>query len=179
MPSLTQHSKLLSLVLRHQPEAIGITLDENGWANVDELLAKTKERGLTLELLQRVVAENDKKRFSFSDDGTRIRANQGHSLEVDLQLEPMTPPEVLYHGTATRFLDSIFAQGLIPGNRQHVHLSDNIATARQVGIRHGKPAILKVDASAMMKRGHKFFRSANGVWLTAAVPVEFLTKIEE
>ncbi|MFO0812777.1 MAG: RNA 2'-phosphotransferase [Gemmatales bacterium] len=172
--AMKHHSKFLSLVLRHHPEVIGLQLDEQGWASVAELLSKTEDRGLTQELLQRVVAENDKKRFSFSADGLRIRANQGHSLEVDLQLEPVIPPEVLFHGTATRFLESIFAQGLLPGSRQHVHLSADEATAMKVGSRHGKPVVLRVNAMAMSTAGYQFYRSANGVWLVHIVPVVFL-----
>lgn len=169
-------SKFLSLLLRHKPEKIGLTLDENGWADVEELIAKANAQGkrLTRELLDRVVAENDKKRFAFSEDGKRIRASQGHSVEVDLALSPQVPPETLFHGTATRFLDSIKQQGLIPGNRQHVHLSLLQETAVSVGKRHGKVVVLVVQAGAMQRAGHKFFVSENGVWLTERVPVEFL-----
>ena len=173
---LVRISKFLSLVLRHQPEAMGLELDEQGWADVDELvrLANNHRRPLTRELLERVVNENDKKRFVFSDDGRQIRASQGHSIEVDLDLPPLAPPELLYHGTASRFLDSIRATGLNSASRQHVHLSSDLATATKVGQRHGKPVVLNVRAGRMFAAGHQFFRSANGVWLTEHVPVEFL-----
>jgi putative RNA 2'-phosphotransferase len=173
---LVSVSKFLSLVLRHQPETIGLTLDDNGWADVDELirLANARGRRLTRQLIDRVVAENDKKRFAFSDDGARIRASQGHSVEVELDLPPAEPPVVLYHGTATRFLDSIRAIGLRPGTRQHVHLSRDEATAVNVGQRHGRPVVLTVRAGDMHAAGYKFFVSANGVWLTDRVPVEFV-----
>jgi putative RNA 2'-phosphotransferase len=181
MADLVRTSKFLSLVLRHQPEAIGLTLDDNGWADVDELIRLANESGhvLTRTLLERVVAENDKKRFAFSDDGRRIRASQGHSVAVDLALPPVEPPEVLYHGTATRFLDSIRAGGLHAGSRRHVHLSPDAATATKVGQRHGKPVVLVVRARAMAAAGHQFFLSANGVWLTERVPAEFLVFPQE
>jgi len=177
-PHLKRISKLLSLVLRHQPEAIGITLDENGWVTVDELLAKLAAKGhrVDRETLEEVVTTNDKQRFSFSEDGLRIRANQGHSVSVDLELEALTPPDLLYHGTATRNLEAILDQGLQPQARQHVHLSPDEETATKVGMRHGKPVVLHVDAKAMAEAGHAFYRSANGVWLTAAVPPEFLSR---
>ena len=176
MAYLVATSKFLSLVLRHKPETVGLVLDANGWADVDELLSLANKAGrpLTRELLERVVAENDKQRFAFSDDGRRIRANQGHSVEIDLALEPAEPPEVLYHGTATRFLESIRATGLHAGNRQYVHLSPDEATAIKVGERHGKPVVLVVQSRAMSSLGHSFYFSANGVWLTERVPVEFI-----
>ena len=177
MSDIVKVSKFLSLVLRHKPEEIGLVLDENGWAEVAELirLANTRGHRLTRPLLERVVADNDKKRFAFSEDGVRIRANQGHSVEVDLALPPSEPPELLYHGTASRFVDSIRAEGLHSGNRQHVHLSLDVTTATKVGQRHGKPVILVVRAREMSTAGHTFFLSANGVWLTERVPVEFIT----
>jgi len=172
---LTRTSKFLSLVLRHKPEEIGIALDANGWTDVDELLHKWKGKpALTRELLDRVVAENSKKRFALSEDGTRIRANQGHSVDVDLALQPVEPPEVLYHGTATRFLESIRAGGLHCAGRTHVHLSADRETAVKVGSRHGKPVVLTVAARRMHAAGHAFFLSENGVWLTERVPAEFL-----
>jgi putative RNA 2'-phosphotransferase len=176
MADLVRVSKFLSLVLRHEPEEIGLTLDARGWADVDELirLANAAGRRLDRPLLERVVAENDKKRFAFSDDGRRIRASQGHSVVVDLDLPPTSPPEFLYHGTATRFLDSIRATGLRPGSRQHVHLSADEAAATTVGRRHGVPVVLVVRAGEMAAAGHPFYRSANGVWLTERVPPEFL-----
>jgi len=173
---LVKTSKFLSLVLRHKPEEIGLTLDENGWADVDELLRLVSAGGrqLTRELLERVVAENDKKRFAFSDDGTCIRASQGHSIEIDLALTPSEPPELLYHGTASRFVDSIRETGLHSGDRQHVHLSLDAATATKVGQRHGKPVVLTIRARAMAAAGYQFFFSANGVWLTDRIPPEFI-----
>lgn len=175
-PDLVQLSKFLSLVLRHKPQEIGLELDPNGWAGVDELirLANARGRTLTRPLLEQIVAGNDKQRFAFSPDGLRIRASQGHSLEIDLALSPAAPPEFLYHGTATRFLASIRTQGLLPGSRQHVHLSPDGATARQVGERHGRPAILTIAAQSMSTAGHPFYLSANHVWLTPHVPVEFI-----
>jgi putative RNA 2'-phosphotransferase len=169
-------SRFLSRVLRHKPEDIGLSLDENGWADVEELirLANIAGRRLTRPLLDQVAAENDKKRFAFSEDGLRIRANQGHSLEVDLALPPSEPPEILYHGTASRFIESIRIEGLHSKNRQHVHLSPDIITATKVGGRHGRPVTLVVRAKEMSAAGYKFFLSANGVWLTERVPIEFI-----
>lgn len=173
---LVKVSKFLSLILRHQPEAIGLTLDENGWTGIDDLirLADLKGDRLTRPLLERLVVENDKKRFAISEDGRRIRASQGHSVAVDLGLPESEPPEVLYHGTASRFLPSIRAEGLHTGSRRHVHLSVDVPTATTVGRRHGKPAVLLIRARAMDEAGHKFFLSANGVWLTERVPVDFI-----
>jgi putative RNA 2'-phosphotransferase len=169
-------SKFLSYVLRHRPDAIGLTLDESGWTSVDALLSKAAAAGTPISRaeLAEIVATNEKKRFSLSDDGSRIRAAQGHSVEVALGIEPVTPPDTLYHGTATRFLDSIRAQGLIPGSRQQVHLSGDEATAVAVGQRHGKPVVLRVAAGTMHAEGYAFYRADNGVWLTDRVPPEFL-----
>lgn len=169
-------SKLLSYVLRHRPDSIGLALDAHGWAAVDDLLALLAAAGhrVDLTLLERVVADNDKRRFAFSDDGTRIRASQGHSVKVDLALAEAEPPPVLYHGTASRFLKSILAQGLRPAGRHHVHLSVDVATARRVGARHGFPAILRVDTRRMRADGIKFYVSDNGVWLTEAVLPRYL-----
>lgn len=174
--SLVHVSKFLSLVLRHQPEKIGITLDDAGWVGVDELLDAALRSGVKIDrpLLERVVAENDKKRFALSPDGERIRASQGHSVDVDLGLRPVEPPEELFHGTASRFVDSIRGEGLRTGSRTHVHLSADEATARKVGERHGSPVILRVAAGRMHREGHQFFVSENGVWLTASVPAEFI-----
>lgn len=172
--SLVRLSKFLSLILRHNPGKIGLTLDPNGWADVDELLLKAKMDRPTLE---RVVAENDKKRFAFSADGKKIRASQGHSISVDLQLEPVSPPEVLYHGTAERFRQSILENGLLHGRRQHVHLSKDVATALIVGRRHGKPVVFQIKAREMEKDGYLFFLSANGVWLTEHVPAKYLVVV--
>jgi putative RNA 2'-phosphotransferase len=173
---LISHSKFLSLVLRHRPETIGLTLDANGWANVDELLRRAAAHGRRLDraTLDRIVRENDKQRFAFSDDGLRIRASQGHSIHVDLDLQPIQPPTVLYHGTAHRFMDAIRVQGLISMQRRHVHLTADVKVAEEVGKRHGKPAILVVHAEAMFADGCQFYLSENGVWLTASVPPEYL-----
>jgi putative RNA 2'-phosphotransferase len=169
-------SKFLSLVLRHKPEKIGLRLSESGWASVEELIEASRRRGIefTLEELQNVVASNDKKRFSLSEDGLSIRANQGHSIEVELGYAPTAPPDVLYHGTAERFLTSIKKQGLIKGKRHHVHLSADVDTAANVGRRHGKPLVLKVEAGKMHKDGFVFYLSANKVWLTEEVPIQYL-----
>jgi putative RNA 2'-phosphotransferase len=171
-------SKLLSLVLRHQPETIGIQLDHAGWVAVDELLRQLDAHGkaATRELLERTVHNNDKQRFAFNDDKTRIRASQGHSVDVDLALAAVAPPDILFHGTASRFLASIEREGLKPGDRHHVHLSASVDVAISVGKRHGQPVVLIVDAAAMHAAGHDFFQSANGVWLTAAVPTQYLRK---
>lgn len=177
--SLVRHSKFLSLVLRHKPETIGLTLDENGWATIADLTAGAAAYGrhLSAEQIREIVATNDKQRFALSEDGRRIRANQGHSIDVDVGLRESEPPAVLFHGTATRFLDSIWARGLLPGSRQHVHLSSEEATAFKVGVRHGRPVVLRVDASAARRGGQKFFLSKNGVWLTSSVAPTFLAKI--
>ncbi len=169
-------SKFLSLVLRHEPQRAGLVLDEVGWVAVDELLAGCARAGVpvTREQLTDMVAESDKQRFAFSPDGGRIRANQGHSVEVKLDYAPQTPPELLFHGTATRFLDSIRDRGLVRGDRHHVHLSADLETARKVGQRHGQPIVLTVRAREMYRAGHVFLRSANGVWLAEAVPVDWL-----
>jgi putative RNA 2'-phosphotransferase len=173
---LVKVSKFLSLVLRHKPETIGLVLDENGWAKIEDLIRLANQQGtrLSRSLLEQVVVQNDKQRFAFSEDGQRIRANQGHSVSVDLALPPSEPPELLYHGTASRFIDSIRAEGLQAGSRQHVHLSRDVATATNVGSRHGKPVVLVICALEMRAAGHKFYLSANGVWLTERVPVEFI-----
>lgn len=169
-------SKFLSLVLRHEPGEIGIALDEQGWARVDELLEAMNAHGhaLDFETLEQVVETNDKKRFAFSDDGEQIRASQGHSVEVELGYEPVEPPRTLYHGTVARFLDDIRRDGLRKGKRHHVHLSTSEQTASQVGKRRGAPVLLKVRARDMHASGHRFHVSANGVWLTDAVPTEFI-----
>lgn len=171
-----KRSKFLSYVLRHHPEAIGLELDANGWASVDELLAawRRHKHPISLEELEEVVATSDKKRFSLSPDRRRIRANQGHSVSVDLGLEPLEPPELLYHGTVHGVLDSIHRNGLVRGRRHHVHLSGNPETARRVGRRRGKPVVLVVEAGRMRADGSTFYRSENRVWLTESVPPEYL-----
>jgi len=170
-------SKFLSLVLRHQPEVIGMELDDEGWLAIDDLIVNANQRGhaLTLELLHEVVANNDKQRFALSDDRLRIRASQGHSVTgVDLKLEKQTPPDTLYHGTVVAFIESIRAHGLQKRSRNHVHLSADEATASKVGSRRGKPIILPVNAAAMHQDGHQFYLSANVVWLVDSVPVSYL-----
>ena len=172
-------SKYLAKHLRHQPDALGLTLGPGGWVNVDDLLAASAAAGFAISYddLIECVETNDKKRFSFDETGDLIRANQGHSVEVDLQLEEREPPEILFHGTVERFLAPIMAEGLKKGKRHHVHLSKDMDTARKVGARRGKPVILQVDGARMQSQGYKFFVSANGVWLTDAVPAEFLTRL--
>ncbi|HEU0175425.1 MAG TPA: RNA 2'-phosphotransferase [Blastocatellia bacterium] len=169
-------SKFLSLVLRHQPEKIGLRLSESGWASVEQLIETSRSFGVefTLEELHNVVANNDKKRFSLSEDGLWIRANQGHSVKVELGYSPTAPPEILYHGTAERFLTSIEQQGLIKGKRHHVHLSADADVAAKVGRRHGRPVVLRIEAGRMRQDGFVFYLSTNGVWLTEHVPVQYL-----
>jgi len=169
-------SKFLSFVLRHQPDAIGLVLDSEGWADIDALIAAAGNDGKRIDraLIDEVVATNDKKRFALSEDGVRIRAVQGHSsTQVDIQYTEKVPPAFLYHGTASRFLVSIGEQGLIAGARHHVHLSQDEATAVQVGARHGMPVVLKVQAARMHAQGFKFYQAENGVWLTEHVPVSY------
>ena len=175
-PELKRISKFLSLVLRHRPETVGLELSPDGWVDVDELLSACRANGRSISraVLNEVVATNDKRRFSFSDDGQQIRANQGHSVDVDLGLEPVEPPERLYHGTVARFLEAIRREGLVRGNRQHVHLSADRQTADNVGQRRGRPVILVVESGRMHADGHKFYLSDNGVWLADAVPPEYL-----
>lgn len=169
-------SKFLSFVLRHEPQSIGLTLDEAGWATVDHLLDRAQAAGqpVSRALLQRVVDTSDEKRFRFSEDGQRIRANQGHSVTVELGLAPLMPPTVLYHGTASRFLDDILRAGLEKRDRHHVHLTEDPSVTRSVGIRHGRVVLLQVDASRMARDGRLFYRSDNGVWLTDTVPASYL-----
>jgi putative RNA 2'-phosphotransferase len=175
-----QLSKFFSLVLRHKPDAIGLALDTQGWASIDELIERGNAAGTHFDRddLWQVVETSDKKRFTISADGQRIRAAQGHSVTVELGLSPQEPPAVLYHGTATRFVDSILSEGLKPQDRLHVHLSIDEATAQRVGQRHGKPVIFKIEALRMHAKGFKFFLADNGVWLTAQVPPEFLSSAE-
>jgi putative RNA 2'-phosphotransferase len=176
---LVKISKYLSKHLRHQPDRIGIKLAPGGWVCVDELLAACAKNQFPIsqEELNQVVANNDKKRFSFDATGTLIRANQGHSVEVDLQLEPVAPPNVLYHGTGHTAVESILQTGLCKMSRHHVHLSKDIATAKAVGIRHGKPVVFEVDAAAMHQAGYAFYCSENGVWLVDCVPPEYLHRL--
>jgi len=169
-------SKFLSYVLRHHPELINLNLDENGWANVDELITKSKNdsQGFTFEELDEIVETNDKKRFIFNEDKTRIRANQGHSVDINLALIPQQPPEFLYHGTAQRNIESILEKGIEKRNRQHVHLSQDIETATKVGMRHGKPIILTINTEKMFDDGIEFYLSENNVWLTDFVDATYI-----
>jgi putative RNA 2'-phosphotransferase len=178
--SIDEISKYLSYILRHEPHTIGLELDSEGWANIDSLIACARKHGRIIDetLIQIVVATNNKKRFSISDDQQRIRAVQGHSTStVRVTYSEAVPPEVLYHGTATRFLASIREQGLKAGSRHHVHLSTDIPTAISVGKRHGKPIALEIQALRMHKQGIQFFLAENKVWLTDIVPAEFINKI--
>ena len=174
---LRETSKYMSLILRHKPETIGITLDEHGWANVNELIegiSRTHE--MNMDILEEIVSTDEKQRYSFNDDKTKIRANQGHSIQVDVELEEKEPPMILWHGTGEKFVASIDEQGLIPKSRLYVHLSKDEETAVKVGTRHGKPVLYIVKAADMFKDGYKFYLSKNGVWLTKEVPVRYLEK---
>ncbi len=169
--------KYISLILRHKPETIEISLDEHGWANVQELIdGVSKTHPLTMELLEEIVATDDKQRFSFNEDKSLIRANQGHSIPVDVELERVVPPEYLYHGTGEKYVDSIDETGLISKSRLYVHLSADQDTAAKVGKRHGKAVIYKVLAGRMSEDGYEFYKSVNNVWLTKEVPVKYLVK---
>ena len=176
----TRVSKFLSRHLRHDPAGIGLTLEAGGWVPVDALLDGCRRAGhpLSRDELAEVVAGSDKQRFAFDETRTRIRANQGHSVEVDLQLDPVEPPAVLFHGTGDGTVRAILRDGLRKMRRHHVHLSPDVETATRVGARHGRPVILSVDAAAMARAGHVFYMSANGVWLTDEVPPEFLQLAE-
>ncbi|MDP6467409.1 MAG: RNA 2'-phosphotransferase [Pirellulaceae bacterium] len=169
-------SKFLSLVLRHQPETIGIELNEAGWVDVNDLISALARHGrrMSRETLEEVVRTNDKQRFSFNEDGSRIRANQGHSVDIELGYRPATPPEILYHGTPQRFVEAISRDGLKKMNRHHVHLHVDVATSTAVGRRRGKPVLLKVKALEMHHAGYEFFVTPNDVWLTDNVPMEFI-----
>lgn len=170
-------SKYISLILRHKPEEIGISLDEHGWANVQELIKGISIKyNFDMKTLEEIVAEDEKQRYSFNEDKTLIRANQGHSVPVDVELKETIPPDFLYHGTGIKYVSSIDKEGLIPKSRLYVHLSDNLDTAENVGKRHGKPVIYTVKSGEMYKLGYKFYISVNGVWLTKKVPSEFLSR---
>ncbi len=173
---LTKASKFMSLVLRHKPETIGLMLDANGWADIDALIEKAGAHGvaLTRDLVAEVVATSDKQRFAIDGSGQRIRANQGHSIDIELGLEPRVPPDTLFHGTGAKSVAAIRAEGLKAGQRRHVHLSPEEETATKVGARHGKPVVLRVATGRMQAQGHAFFLSTNGVWLTDCVPAEFI-----
>jgi putative RNA 2'-phosphotransferase len=178
--ALKKISRQLSYVLRHRPESVGLSLGEGGWIRVDDLLAALASNGTAVSqpVLEQVVAENDKQRFEFSKGGLRIRARQGHSAEVDLGYEPATPPDVLFHGTATRNLDSILEQGLMKARRHHVHMSTNKETMIAVAKRHGKPVLLSIDAKGMLAGGYEFFVTGNDVWLTDHVPPAYVSIVE-
>lgn len=175
---LKKVSKYLSFILRHQPDSIGLELSDEGWANTKELIGKTRKLKLTRELINTVVETNDKKRFLISEDGERIKANQGHSIEVKLELEPVTPPDVLLHGTAERFLESILKEGLTKQRRHHVHLSEKQETAMSVGARYGKPVLLRIDSKQMHENRFEFYKTENNVWLVDCVPPEYLKVFE-
>ncbi len=174
-------SKFLSLVLRHQPETIGIQLDKNGWTDVNELIEKANNYGIKFnrETLNHIVATNSKKRFAFNDTLDKIRASQGHSVEIELGYTNQKPPEILFHGTAEKFVQSILDTGLEKRNRQHVHLSSDLETAIKVGQRHGKPFIFNVLAEQMYNDNFQFYISENGVWLTDNVPTKYLKRNDE
>jgi putative RNA 2'-phosphotransferase len=170
--------RFISLILRHKPEAVGIKLDSNGWANVDELISGINKAGkkIDMEILERIVRENNKQRYSFNETHTKIRANQGHSINVDVELKEAIPPDKLYHGTATRFMESIKKNGITKQSRQYVHLSADKETATAVGKRHGKPIVLIVDTVKMRADGHKFYISENGVWLCGDISWKYISE---
>ena len=173
-------SKFISLILRHRPEAIGISLDEHGWADVQELIDGINRSGghsLDMEKLEEIVRTDEKQRYSFNEDHTLIRANQGHSIPVDVELEEKTPPDILWHGTGEKYVTSIKEHGLLPRSRLYVHLSNDIETAKKVGSRHGKPVVFCVDCRQMEQDGYEFYLSANRVWLTKEVPAAYLKKL--
>jgi len=178
----TQHiSKFLSLILRHQPEKIGLQLDPQGWADVDQLMRNAPKAGYSIDrsILEHVVITNNKKRFAFNEDGTKIRASQGHSIAIDLDSLPQEPPKVLYHGTGQHSLAAILKEGIQKRARQHVHLSSDVPTAINVGRSHGKPVVLEIAALAMHRQQHLFYLSANKVWLTDVVPPQFIRLVDE
>lgn len=172
-------SKFISLILRHRPEAIGISLDTHGWADVEALISGINRSGghtIDMEVLEEIVRTDEKQRYSFNEDHTKIRANQGHSISVDVDLEEKNPPDILWHGTGEKYVSSIDKKGLIPKGRLYVHLSSDIETARKVGSRHGKPVIYEIDCRKMKEDGYRFFLSANHIWLTKEVPAKYLKK---
>lgn len=177
MDKLQKTSKFLSLILRHKPEVIGITLDKNGWADVSGLIAGVNRNGkyyLDMKTLEEIVHTDEKQRYSFSSDKKKIRANQGHSIQVDVELKKSSPPEFLWHGTGEKYVDSINAEGLKPKGRLYVHLSADVETAKQVGSRHGRPVIYKINSGEMHRQGYIFYISENGVWLTDIIPINFM-----
>ncbi|MFN0203710.1 MAG: RNA 2'-phosphotransferase [Bacteroidia bacterium] len=174
---ITNISRFMSKILRHQPEAIGLTLDTTGWADTSVFLEKMNQAGkkIDMELLEYVVANNNKKRFAFNEDKSQIRASQGHTIEIELGYQAVEPPTILYHGTAEKNLASIFNKGILKGERHQVHLSADIETAMNVGKRHGKPVILKINAAKMHEKGIEFYQSENGVWLTEYVEPRYFS----
>ena len=177
---IVKTSKFLSLILRHRPELLGLSLEAGGWLDVEQLLAAAKahNKDLDRELLEEVVCKNNKKRFAFNAEKTKIRASQGHSVAIDLGYTAQIPPQILYHGTAQRFLANILSEGLLKMNRHQVHLSADVATAETVGRRHGKLVLLVVRAQEMQAAGYAFYQSDNGVWLTEAVPPQYLSLLD-
>lgn len=171
-------SKFISLILRHKPEEIGLTLDEYGYVNTSDLIKGLNRKGyrVTISDIERIVEDDDKQRYSFNEDKTKIKANQGHSIAVNLELQDIEPPKVLYHGTATRFSESICKEGIKKQGRQYVHLSSDVETATKVGKRHGELVIFKINSEQMYKDGYKFFLSENKVWLTDYVPIKYFSK---
>lgn len=176
---LNNISKYMSLILRHKPDVIGIELDEHGWANVNDLISGIEKdnHGFNFELLEEIVRSDSKQRYSFNDDKSLIRANQGHSINVDVELKEKEPPEYLYHGTGEKYVKSINQDGLIPKSRLYVHLSKDIKTAENVGKRHGKEIIYRINSGRMYRNGYKFYLSENGIWLTKEAPVKYLEMV--
>ncbi len=181
--NITAISKFLSFILRHQPEAIGVTMDTQGWVNIEELIAKSSQQALptklSQELIELVVATNDKRRFAISPDGRAIRANQGHSIDIDLALEPVQPPQTLLHGTAHQSLEAILQRGLQKRQRHHVHLSESSTVATSVGARYGKPVLLTIASEKMHQDGFSFFLTDNKVWLVESVPPQYITVMDK
>ncbi|WP_444935229.1 RNA 2'-phosphotransferase [Microbulbifer sp. JMSA004] len=171
---LNKISKYLSFLLRHEPQAIGLEIDENGWASIQELIDKTTDFELSRNIIEVVVETNDKQRFNISNDGLSIRANQGHSIKIDLNLQLQEPPKELLHGTAARFIEAILKTGLNKRERHHVHLTESQAVAQNVGSRYGKPVILSIASKKMHENGYKFYKSSNNVWLVDCVPVKYI-----
>ena len=172
-------SRFISLILRHKPETIGISLDEHGWADVKDLIAginRSEGHSLDMDLLEEIVRTDEKQRYSFNNNHSLIRANQGHSIPVDVELEEKTPPDILWHGTGEKYVSSIDTQGLIPKSRLFVHLSSDMETARKVGSRHGKPVIYEINCRRMTEDGHHFFLSSHYIWLVKGVPPQYLKK---
>ena len=177
--NLTNLSRYMSLILRHKPEVIGITLDEHGWASVNDLICGIEKNnpGFNMDILEQIVRTDSKQRYSFNDDKSLIRANQGHSVNVDVELKEKEPPEYLYHGTGEKYVKSINQDGLIPKSRLYVHLSKDIKTAENVGKRHGKEVVYRINSGQMYRDGYKFYLSENGVWLTKEVPIKYLEMV--